>query len=423
MDAASWKSYAAGTFAKRNLMLSEQRMGAGMPPRAQSTSILDPSAYSARGNASSLHVFDDEDVYERAKIVSPAFPQPSSFSPRDDPAEVQMPWNEGGRSSLRDRESALSPMPLKAMPPQRVQPSRVHGTTLHKQEHHPNMQLLHHLPPRVVARSSQVLEPYDQPPSYPNTASFAHHAPQILTAQASSAYASESASEYPEHDTTADSPDNASPANEVVNSSNVMVRIPTINPYIPNPVKMKSPNVDLVFDDSESEDDVEKSRVSKSPELSAEEKLNIDVLRQQFDHLVEAVKSKKLTGAVKIAHGMNALRLALHLHATHAQVDNALSDLQAVLYKLAWDYHSLFFEAETFRTLVDVFIDGRSILCSKLALQVLLVFFERDVRINGGAVRSEFFDGLSDVIASCLQSEDAEFQLEWGLWFVSYVWL
>jgi hypothetical protein len=428
MEPASWKTHAAGSLAKRNHMLVEQRLGAGMPPRAQSTSILDPLAYSARGKSSHHHVFDEDDSHAIAKIISPS-----------------APGGEISTSRFRDQDSALSPTSLRVMPPQRVQPSRVIGRSLLQQrEYESNMPSQYRLPPRVDAGSSQAMELDDwlssqvmeqddslrQQPFLTeasrkiNAAASARHVPLPLPNRAPSA----SASGYQERDVApADSALGSEPAepktsaaHDTAKSGNNLLRIPSINPYIPaNPAKSKASSAELVFEDTESDDDAAQSGTPIAPELTAEEKLNLDVLRQQFDHLLEAVKSKKLTGAVKISHGMNALRLALRLHASHAHVDTVLDDLQTVFYKLAWDYHSLFFESETFQTLVDVFTDGRSKVCSKLALQAFLVFFERDVRVNGGAVRAELFDSLHNIIAACLANEDDVFQLEWGLWFVS----
>jgi hypothetical protein len=197
-------------------------------------------------------------------------------------------------------------------------------------------------------------------------------------------------------------------------------RVPLKNPFIPSElVKVKTPRVELVLEDSgESENDADKTSNS-NPELTAEEKLDLEVLQEQFGHLLEAVKSKKLTGAVKISHGMNALRLAVHLNSNRAHIETALTQLQTALYKLAWDYCLLFFETEPFDALVQVSADGRCLQCSKIALQVLLVLFERDARVNGGAVREELFDNLREVIGACLSSDDDEFKLGWGLWFVS----
>ena len=40
-------------------------------------------------------------------------------------------------------------------------------------------------------------------------------------------------------------------------------------------------------------------------------------------------------------------------------------------------------------------------------------------RVNGGTVRVELFQGLKDAIATCLASDNDEFTLGWGLWFLS----
>jgi len=215
--------------------------------------------------------------------------------------------------------------------------------------------------------------------------------------------------------------ENSSSATEFMYSGLLLPRVPSINPFIPpDPVKIKTPMVPLILDDSDSGDDVmEKHRSAAKAQLTAVEKMELEVLEEQLQHLLEAIQSKKLSGAVKIKHGVNALRLAVHLHSNSGRIDTALAVLQTVLYKLAWDYHSLFFEAELFKTLLDVSTASRCTDGSKLALQLLLVIFERDARVSGGAVRQELFDDLRHVIADCLVSENDEFQLGWGLWFLS----
>ncbi len=199
----------------------------------------------------------------------------------------------------------------------------------------------------------------------------------------------------------------------------LLMRVPTTNPFIPpEPVKVRTPKVELVVEDSEeSANDADNDDVA-GPELTEEEKLDLDVLHQQFSHLIEAVKSKKLSGAVKVSHAINALRLAAHLSSSGADLGDALTDLLSAMYKLAWDYTAICLESEPFGTLVDVALDKRCSECSKVALQVLLVLFERDARVSGGCVRGELFDALYDVIAASLMDED-DFVVEWGLWFVS----
>ena len=282
----------------------------------------------------------------------------------------------------------ISPTPFKALPPQRVQPSRVHRSMVKREEQGPK-------PPQSL---SSVLE----------TALRGHSAapspPKIEDQQSSHLFS-----------TAHSSPEIALSGNQVP------LRVPSINPFIPSlPVKLKTPKVDLVIEDSDdSSADAEKIHADDTPELTVEEKLDLLVLQEQLGHLLEAVKSKKLGGSVKISHGMNALRLGVHLNANRAHVDGAFLDLQTALYKLAWDYNQLFFESEPFGTLVDVANDGRCLEGSKIALQVLLVLFERDARVNGGTVREQLFGSLHDLIVACLSSEDDEFKLGWGLWFAS----
>jgi hypothetical protein len=215
--------------------------------------------------------------------------------------------------------------------------------------------------------------------------------------------------------------ENSSSATEFMHSGHLLPRVPSINPFIPvDPVKIKTPMVPLLLDDSDiGDDDLDKPRSPAKRELTAVEKMELEVLEEQLGHLLEAVKSRKLSGAVKIKHGVNALRLAVHLHNNNGHIDTALSDLQTILYKMAWDYHSLFFEAELFKTLLDISVANRCKDGSKLALQLLLVVFERDARVSGGAVRQELFDDLFNVIADCLSNENDDFQLGWGLWFLS----
>jgi hypothetical protein len=197
------------------------------------------------------------------------------------------------------------------------------------------------------------------------------------------------------------------------------MRVPAVNPFIPSePVKVRTPRVELVVEDSDDNANEADNEVVASPELTEEEKMDLDVLHQQFSHLIEAVKSKKLTGAVKVSHAINALRLAAHLSSSGADLGESLADLLTSLYKLAWDYTGICLESEPFGTLVDVALDNRSSECSKVALQVLLVLFERDARVSGGSVRVELFDPLYDVIAASLTDED-DFVVDWGLWFVS----
>jgi hypothetical protein len=320
-------------------------------------------------------------------------------------------------SDYSEHESASADGPANSFHPSTFQ----HTTwqQQQQQQHESISHSSHHLPPRIASSSSRKHEQDMRPSRSINAAAAVRHVPLMLSRARSP---SASASDYSEHESaSADGPIYSSPANQFINTGKMsLLQIPTTNPYIPSKaVRVKRPSVNMVFDDSDSEDGNHKPRVSKPPELTAQEKRSLEVHRQQFDHLVEAVKSKKLAGAVKISHGLNALRLARDLQSTHAQVDNALADLQLVLNKLAWDYHSLFLEAETFNILLDICIDSRSTLYSKSALQVLLVVFERDVRVNGGSIRADFFDALQGVIDSCLQCEDGEFQLEWGLWFVS----
>jgi hypothetical protein len=384
---ASWKSHAAGTLAKRNQMLSLQRSGTGLPPRANSTAIFDTAAYSHRSVSSSQSSHIEDVDFENAHIVSPSVSRDLNLPPRIEQETLQTAFNESHASRFGHQEGATSPTPFKALPPQRVQPSRAHRSMVKHEEQGP----------KPSQSLSSVLE----------TALRAHSAapspPKIEDQESSYVFS-----------TTHSTP-------EIVLSSIVPQRVPSINPFIPSvPVKLKTPRVDLVIEDSDdSSADAEKTHVDDSPELTAEEKLDLQVLQEQLGHLLEAVKSKKLSGSVKVSHGMNALRLGVHLNANRENVDGALLDLQTALYKLAWDYNQLFFESEPFGTLIDVANDGRCLEGSKIALQVLLVLFERDARVNGGTVREQLFDSLHDLIVACLTSEDDEFKLGWGLWFAS----
>lgn len=386
IQSASWKSHAAGTLAKRNQMLSLQRSGTGLPPRVNSTAKLDTSAYSNRSVSQSSHIQDVDS--ENAHIVSPSFSRDLSFLPRIEQETLQTAFNESHASRFGHHEGAASPTPFKALPPQRVQPSRVHRSMVKHDEQGP----------KTSQSLSSVLE----------TALRAHSAapspPKIEDQESSYLFS-----------TTHSTPE------IVISTNQVPQRVPTINPFIPSvTAKPKIPRVDLVIEDSDdSSADAEKTYVDDGPELTAEEKLDLQVLQEQLGHLLEAVKSKKLSGSVKVSHGMNALRLGVHLNANRTHVDGALLDLQTALYKLAWDYNQLFFESEPFGTLIDVANDGRCLEGSKIALQVLLVLFERDARVNGGSVREQFFGSLHDLIVACLNSEDDEFKLGWGLWFAS----
>lgn len=396
-ESVSWKSHAADTLAKRNQMLSSLRVGAGLPHAAQSTAKLDTAAYSVRGFSPSQSVFNT-DPSSATSFVSP-------------PPSQDTPFHESlNGSNFGDRMGSVSPAALKAMPPKRVQPSR------HQQLH----QLL---PPRVATGSNQFFRQDSQSlPSLLRTSFQAHTAENVplasqpvppdslLTSFLTVAGKSE------ENETL--QPWNA--ASTSSNPGHTPLRIPSRNPFLPDPVKVKSPHAEMVFEDSDgSQDDASTSRDAIIPELTAEEQLQVEVLQEQLGHLVEAGKSKKLTGPVKIEHAINALRLAVHLHVSRARIDSTLPHLQTVLYKLAWDYHQYFFEAEHFDVLLDICVDDRCTEGSKLALQVLLVLFERDARVNGGSVRVELFESLKDAITMCLSSENDEFRLGWGLWFLS----
>ena len=71
VQSASWKSHAAGTLAKRNQMLSLQRSGTGLPPRVNSTAILDTSAYSHSSVASAQNSHIEDLDFQNAHTVSP----------------------------------------------------------------------------------------------------------------------------------------------------------------------------------------------------------------------------------------------------------------------------------------------------------------------------------------------------------------
>jgi hypothetical protein len=369
-------------------MLSLQRSGTGLPPRVNSTAILDTSAYSHSSVASTQNSHIEDLDLQNARTVSPIVSRDLNLPPRIEQETLQTAFNESHASRFEHQEGVTSPTPFKALPPQRVQPSRVHRGMVKREEQGP----------KPSQSLSSVLE----------TALRAHSAapspPKIEDQQSSHLFS-----------TTHSTPVIALSGNEVPQ------RVPSINPFIPSlPVKVKTPRVDLVIEDSDdSSADAEKIHVDDTPELTVEEKLDLLVLQEQLGHLLEAVKSKKLGGSVKISHGMNALRLGVHLNANRAHVDGAFLDLQTALYKLAWDYNQLFFESEPFGTLVDVANDGRCLEGSKIALQVLLVLFERDARVNGGTVREQLFGSLHDLIVACLSSEDDEFKLGWGLWFAS----
>jgi hypothetical protein len=399
----SWKSHAADALAKRNQMLSSHRVGAGLPHTAPSTSKLDPAAYSVRGFSPTQSVFNTDSSSATSTV------SPSALKP--------MPPNHESLygAILGDREHTVSPTAFKAMPPKRVQPSR------HQQLH----QLL---PPRVATDSNQNFR-QDSPslPSLLKTSFQAHSAanvpqtsqPVILDPLLTSFSTFTNKSQENEMLHPLNSLNAASSSS---NRGHTPLRVPSRNPFIPaDPVKVKTRNAEIVFDDSDdgSQDDANASSDAVIPELTAEEKLQVEVLQEQLGHLVEAGKSKKLTGPVKITHAINALRLAVHLHVNRTHIDTALPGLQTVLYKLAWDYHQYFFEVEHFDVLLDISADDRCNEGSKLALQVLLVLFERDARVNGGTVRVELFQGLKDAIATCLASDNDEFRLGWGLWFLS----
>jgi hypothetical protein len=394
----SWKSHAADSLAKRNQMLSSHRVGAGLPHTAQPSAKLDPAAYSARGFSPSQSVFNTDPSSATSFVSTP---------PSQDTSFHESLYG----SNFVDRIGSVSPAALKAMPPIRVQPSR------HQQLH----QLL---PPRVATGSNQIFRQDSQSlPSLLRTSFQAHTAediPQtsqpVLPDPLLSSFLTV-AGKSRENETL--QPWN--PASTSSNPGHMPQRIPSRNPFLPNdPVKIKSPSAEIVFDDSDgSQDDANTSRDAVITELTAEEQLQLEVLMEQLGHLVEAGKSKKLTGPVKIAHAINALRLAVQLHVSQARIDSTLTDLQTVLYKLAWDYHQYFFEVEHFEVLLGISVDDRCAEGSKLALQVLLVLFERDARVNGGHVRVELFESLKDAITMCLSSEFDEFRLGWGLWFLS----
>jgi hypothetical protein len=400
-ESVAWKHHAAGSLAKRNQMLSLQRIGTGLPPKVQPTAIFDASVYSVRPGVSSFRNTVSEDLsFETAKIVSPALSEPPNLSARFKPETLQMAFNESHASRPGYPDAAVNigaahPSPLQAMPPQRVPPSRIQKSVIKHEvpDHKPSLSsLLHMSSPSSPVAPSSLLAPF-QNATPPN---------------------------IEEHEYALSRNTHTGSAGTVDSGQRLPPRVPLNNPFIPSePVKVKTARVELVLEDSsESENDADKPSNS-NPELTAEEKLDLEVLQEQFGHLLEAVKSKKLTGAVKISHGMNALRLAVHLNSNRAHIETALTQLQTALYKLAWDYCLLFFETEPFDTLVQVSADGRCLHCSKIALQVLLVLFERDARVNGGAVREELFDNLHDLIGACLSSDDDEFKLGWGLWFVS----
>ncbi len=295
-ESVAWKHHAAGTLAKRNQMLSLQRIGTGLPPKVQPTAIFDASVYSVRPGVSSFRNTVSEDLsFETAKIVSPALSEPPNLPARFKPETLQMAFSEShasrpGYPDAAAYTGAAYPSPLQALPPQRVAPSRIQKSVIKHElpDHKPSLSSLLRMssPPSPVAPSS-LLDPFQNAtPTNIEEHEYALSSHNTHTGSAS----------------TVDSEQRLPP------------RVPLKNPFIPSElVKVKTPKVELVLEDSgESENDADKTSNS-NPELTAEEKLDLEVLQEQFGHLLEAVKSKKLTGAVKISHGMNALRLAVHL--------------------------------------------------------------------------------------------------------------
>jgi hypothetical protein len=154
METASGKSNAAGTHAKRNHMLS-QRTDTGTLPQVQSTSMLDPSASSARQKSPSQRAVhaprvvaaltgssqvlaqESQPSMTLSSLINASLTrnaatsayhapsQPSDFSLRREMDTIQMAVSESGRSRSRDhRDSALSPTASKFVVPQRP-PQRV----------------------------------------------------------------------------------------------------------------------------------------------------------------------------------------------------------------------------------------------------------------------------------------------------------
>lgn len=123
-ESESWKSRAAGSLAKRNQLLSLKRVGAGLPPGAQSTAILDTSAYSQGGHSTSPKIYNEDAALDTASILSPALGRPPSLPARVEPET----FNESHASRFGYREVSSSPAPLKALPPPRVKPSRDQGS-------------------------------------------------------------------------------------------------------------------------------------------------------------------------------------------------------------------------------------------------------------------------------------------------------
>jgi hypothetical protein len=382
-------------------MLQSHRVWTGLPPRAESASILDTDVYSVRLKSPAQSFFNDNVV---AAVSNTDSLSPLQALKQSDRREAhQSPNSSGSKSStaLQDSKEFTIPYPsvLKALPPKRIAVSRVKNG-------HPEQESVlpsHNVVPRISYDSSRKMEQGLEP------SLTSSHGPMLMHASQNQYHNSSMTL------TTAISND-ASGFNRDEPS---VRRVPSVNPFIPR-IKTKTASVPLIFEDSDgSDENTVTPSVAAKPELTVEEKMHLEVMQEQLHHLCEAIKSKKVAGAVKIKLGMDSFQLLAHLDVNHADISSSLSDLQGALYKLAWDYHTLFFEGESFQFLLDYSVDGRCKSASKLALQVILVLFERDARVNGGMVRLELFDSLYDIIADRLSIDDDEFEREWGLWFVS----